>query len=143
MARLKDTGVLAWLYMMRVSDKLQRIAGDDLARYDLTPAQFGVLANLLAEEGISQQALSDRLFVTKGNVCGLIGRLEERGLVERQCCQEDRRANLLYLTAQGKALARRVVPAHEHFISTQMSSLDLHEQQTLRALLRVLDKSIT
>ncbi|MEO8288517.1 MAG: MarR family transcriptional regulator [Chloroflexota bacterium] len=142
MARLKDMGVLAWLYMMRVTDKLHRLEGEHLAKYDLTPAQFGVLAHLIANEGITQQALSERLFVTKGNVCGLIGRLEERGLVQRESDPEDRRSNLLHLTVKGRELAERVVPANEQFISEYMSTLTVDEQHTLRNLLRRLDKSI-
>jgi DNA-binding MarR family transcriptional regulator len=141
-ARLKDMGVLAWLYMMRITDKLHRLEGEHLAKYYLTPAQFGVLAHLIANEGITQQALSERLFVTKGNVCGLIGRLEERGLVHRESDPEDRRSNLLYLTVKGRELAERVVPANEQFISEYMSTLTVEEQHTLRNLLRRLDKSI-
>lgn len=142
MVRLKDRGVVAWLYMMRITDKLHRLEGEHLTGYDLTPAQFGVLAHLVANEGISQQALSQRLFVTKGNVCGLIGRLEERGLVVRHSDPEDKRINLLHLTPKGRELAERVVPAHEQFISEYMSTLSFQEQGKLRSLLRRLDKSI-
>jgi DNA-binding MarR family transcriptional regulator len=142
MARLKDKGVLAWLYMMRVTDKLHRLEGENLAKYKLTPAQFGVLAHLSADDGITQQELSEMLFVTKGNVCGLIGRLEERGLVMRVNDPEDRRSNHLHLTPEGQELAKVVVPANEQFISDYMSVLSLEEQETLRALLRRLDKSI-
>lgn len=142
MARLKDRGVLAWLYMMRVTDKLHRLEGDNLSKYNLTPAQFGVLAHLAGNDGITQQSLSEMLFVTKGNVCGLIGRLEERGLVVRHNDPGDRRSNRLHLTDEGRQLAELVVPANEQFISDYMSALETEEQETLRALLRRLDKSI-
>jgi len=142
MARLKDRGVLAWLYMMRVTDKLHRLEGDNLAKFNLTLAQFGVLAHLSANDGITQQALSEMLFVTKGNVCGLIGRLEERGLVVRVSDPDDRRSNHLHLTPKGRELADQVVPANEQFISDHMATLSPEEQETLRALLRRLDKSI-
>jgi DNA-binding MarR family transcriptional regulator len=142
MARLKDRGVVAWLYMMRVTEKLHRFEGDNLARFNLTPAQFGVLAYLSANDGITQQALSEMLFVTKGNVCGLIGRLEERGLVTRVSDPADRRSNQLHLTEEGRQLAEVVVPANEEFISDHMSVLSVEEQGILRSLLRRLDKSI-
>ena len=128
--------------MMRVFDKLERLSTEDLERFDVTQAQFGVLAHLSAREGISQQELSEKLFVTKGNVCGLIDRLEKRGLVERRFDPEDRRSNLLFLTEEGRKLARRAVPSHEQFMSEQMSALTHEEQQILRALMRKLDKSI-
>jgi len=142
MARLKDKGVLAWLYMMRVTDRLQRLESDNLARYNLTQAQFGVLAHLSANDGISQQKLSEGLFVTKGNVCGLIDRLEERGLVVRESDPEDRRSNRLVLTLQGRELIEQVIPLNEQFISDYMSVLSQDEQETLRSLLRRLDKSM-
>jgi DNA-binding MarR family transcriptional regulator len=142
MARVKDKGVLAWLYMMRVSDKMERLSHDNLLRFDLTPAQFDVLAHLIAAEGISQQTLSEKLFVTKGNVCGLIGRLEERGLVERRTDPEDRRSNMLFLTPAGRELTERVVPAHEQFIREHMSTLDAEQQQQLKSLMRHLDKNL-
>jgi len=142
MARLKDKGVLAWLYMMRVTDRLQRLEGDNLSRHNLTQAQFGVLAHLSANDGISQQKLSAGLFVTKGNICGLIDRLEERGLVVRQSDPEDRRSNRLLLTPLGRELIEQVIPVNEQFISDYMSVLTQEEQEMLRALLRRLDKSM-
>lgn len=142
MSGVRNPGLLAWLYMMRVSNKIHRSSADHLAEYALTVAQFDVLAHLSVKGGISQQALSERLLVTKGNVCGLIDRMESRGLVSRCSHPEDRRLNLLHLTEEGKALAARVVPAQEKFIQQQMQHLSAEEQRTLYALLRDLDRSL-
>ena len=95
MSGVRNPGLLAWLYMMRVSNKIHHASADHLEKYDLTAAQFDVLAHLNAKSGISQQALSERLLVTKGNVCGLIDRMESRGLVSRCSHPDDRRLNLL------------------------------------------------
>jgi len=142
MSGVRNPGLLAWLYMMRVSNKIHRTSADHLEKYDLTAAQFDVLAHLSVKEGISQQALSERLLVTKGNVCGLIDRMESRGLVSRCSHPEDRRLNLLYLTEAGKALAARAVPAHEEFLERQMQHLSAQEQRNLYTLLRDLDRSL-
>ena len=142
MSGVRNPGLLAWLYMMRVSNKIQHSSADHLEGYNLTPAQFDVLAHLSMKGGISQQALSERLLVTKGNVCGLIDRMESRGLVSRCSHPDDRRLNLLHLTEAGKALAARVVPAHEEFLQQQMQHLSSEEQRTLYTLLRDLDRSL-
>ncbi len=141
-AGVQQPGVLAWLYMMRVASKIHHHSMHHLAQYDLTLAQFDVLAHLMANGGISQQALSERLLVTKANVCGLIDRLESRGLVKRCGHPEDRRFNLLHLTEDGAALADRAIPAQEEFIQGQMSALSTDEQRALRTLLRSLDQSL-
>jgi len=115
---------------------------EDLSEYDLTPAQFEVIAKLWGAQGISQQMLAERLLVTKGNVCGLIDRMSVLGLVERRCDPEDRRSNLLFLTDKGMELADRVIPAHERHIAEHMSVLSPEDQRKLAALLRELDRSL-
>src|SRR3954467_12766104 len=96
--------------LARVYHKIQRRETAHLAKYNLTLAQFDVLAQLSANEGITQQRLADVLLVTKGNVCGLADRMSDQGWIERRADPEDRRSNLLYMTAKGKALADQVVP---------------------------------
>src|SRR5438874_7699049 len=79
-----ELGVRTWLHLNRITHTVQRRLTAHLERYELTLAQFGVLAHLQAAPHISQQALADWLFVTKGNIVGLLNRLEDRGLVERR-----------------------------------------------------------
>jgi DNA-binding MarR family transcriptional regulator len=142
MSGLREPGLLAWLHLMRVFSRVQRQEANHLAKYNLTLAQFDVLSRLSVTEGITQQALADQLLVTKGNVCGLIDRLSEQGLVERRADPEDRRANLLYLTAAGRALAQQVVPAHQRVLHSLMRGLDEAEQRQLLGLMRKLDRSL-
>jgi DNA-binding MarR family transcriptional regulator len=142
MKTVRDAGVLSWYHLVRVFDKIHHGSIEQLAPYKLTPAQLNVLAQLDRHGAMSQQALADRLLVSKGNVCGLIDRLERRGLVERCADPDDRRVNVLHLSARGKALADEAIPAHEQYIRRQMSGLNPHEQQVLLTLLGRLDRSL-
>ncbi len=142
MQNLKHSGVLAWLHLARAFSKLQRREADHLRPFGLTVSQFDVVAQLSAAPGMLQTELSERLLVTKGNVCGLVDRLTVAGLVERRTDEQDRRANHLFLTAAGAALAAEVVPAHERFLQDQMAVLTADEQRDLRRLLRKLDRAL-
>jgi|SRR5436190_11883097 len=143
MPGLKHAGLLAWLHMVKVHNKMQHHAADHLECFDrLTPAQFDVLAQVKIAPGINQQNLSDRLLVTKGNTCGLLDRMEMLGLVERRPDPNDRRSKQLYLTGKGEALAETVVPAQEDFLQEHMSALTDEEQHALLSLLRRLDRSM-
>ena len=139
---VRSLGFLAWLHLMRVYDKMQRHSMDHLTAFGLTPAQFDVLAQIDANPGITQQALAEKLLVTKGNVCGLLDRLEAHGLVRRQIDPEDRRSNLLYLTDEGKKIGEAAFPAYEQFIRDHMQVLLPDEQRDLLRLLRDLDNSL-
>jgi DNA-binding MarR family transcriptional regulator len=141
-AGARDPAVLAWYRLVRVFDKIHHGSVGLLAQYGLTPAQLNVLAQLSRHGAMSQQELAGRLLVSKGNVCGLIDRLERRGLVERCADRQDRRINMLHLSEAGRQLATLAVPAHEEFVRRQLSSLSRSEQQELLALLSKLDRSL-
>ncbi|GHO99256.1 MarR family transcriptional regulator [Reticulibacter mediterranei] len=135
-------GVRSWLYLRRIMYKIERHLLLHLEKYDLTPAQFGVLANLQAAPEISQQALANRLFVTKGNIVGLLNRLECRGLVQRRPDPEDGRTHIVSLTEQGATLAAQVVPAHERLVTEYMGLISDEDQLALHNLLRTLNRSL-
>lgn len=141
-AGVRHPALLSWLHLMRIYDKMQQHSADHLHQYSLTPAQFDVLAQLVTNPGISQQELAERLLVTKGNVCGLIDRLEKLGMVQRCEDPEDRRSNRLHLTEKAQRLAAEAIPAHEEFIVEHLSALSWDQQRTLLALLRDLDRSL-
>src|SRR5947209_4621332 len=103
LAQAEDRSLKTALQLMRVHQKLQKQLERVLEGAGLTLPQFDVLANLGMSEGITQQELAGRLLVTKGNVCGLLDRMEAAELVERRSDAKDRRANRLYLTRTGRA----------------------------------------
>jgi len=135
-------GVRTWLHLNRIMHTVGRRLSGHLQDYDLTLAQFGVLAQLQAVPDISQQMLADWLFVTKGNMVGLLNRLEDRGLVERRPDPEDGRTHVVSLTKQGAALAKRVVPEHEELVAECMGLIAPEDQRTLHQLLRTLDRAL-
>lgn len=137
---LRRPSVLAWLRLLRVSQKVERDLARQLKLWGLNNAQFDVLAHVGAAEGITQQELADSLLVTKGNVAQLLGRMERRGLIERR---SQGRTNRLFLTDEGRRTFTEVVPAHEALIDDRLSVLLEEDQKQLFELLRRLDRALT
>ena len=135
-------GVRTWLHLNHIRYTVTRRLSTHLERYDLTLAQFGVLAQLQAVPDLSQQALADWLFVTKGNMVGLLNRLEDRGLVRRRPDPQDGRMHVVCLTEQGAELAARVVPEHEELVAECMEVIAPEEQHMLHQLLHTLDRAL-
>src|SRR5262245_27343766 len=109
---IRRLSLLSWFRLARTFQLVDRKTAEHLKEFDLTVAQFDILAQVGASEGMTQQRLADALLVTKGNVCQLLDRMEARHLVERRPA-ESGRSNHVYLTAEGMALNRRVVPSQE------------------------------
>jgi DNA-binding MarR family transcriptional regulator len=136
---LRRPAVLGWLRLMRVYQKVDRISNEHLKHWGLSVAQFDVLAHVGASEGMTQQELADSLLVTKGNVCQLVDKLEDRGLISRL---HQGRANRLFLTDEGRRLFEQVVPEHEIAIAERFSVLSIEEQARLYELLRKFDRAL-
>ena len=136
---LRTPALLAWLRLLRVHHKVVRVIGEDLRAAGLTTGQFGVLVHVGAGEGITQQELAETLAVTQGNVCQLVDKAEDAGLLERR---QEGRTNRLYLTPRGRARYEELVPAHEALVAAQFDGLTGAERAQLHRLLRDLDRSI-
>ena len=131
--------MLAYVRLLRVSQKIERELESRLRLRGLNNAQFDVLAQVGAAEGLTQQELADHLLVTKGNVAQLVARLEGRGVIERR---PQGRTNRLHLTEEGRRLFEKAVPEHEALVDEHLSALTQDEQRALHALLRKLDRSL-
>ena len=127
------------LRLLRVSHRLSHVLAEELRDSNLSLAQFDVLAHIGAAAGISQQALADGLFVTKGNVCQILDRMEASGLIMRR---KAGRTNQLFLTETGRSLYNQVVPSHEARIVDQFAALPDGEVRHLHNLLRRLDQAL-
>ncbi len=131
----RELPLQTWVRLIRGRERIGRRLEQLFARHGLTPAQFDVLATLQRGEGITQQELSERLLVTKGNVCGLIDRAEAAGWVERRPDPEDRRANRLYLTESGCQRLAETLPAHHAVIERILGQLGPGKLEELHNLL--------
>lgn len=136
---LRRPAVLGWLRLMRVYQKVDRASSEHLRAWDLSVAQFDVLAHVGASEGMTQQELADSLLVTKGNVCQLLDKMEARGWILRR---REGRNNRLFLTEAGRRLFEEAVPAQEAMVSERFSALSEEEQAQLHELLRKLDRAL-
>jgi DNA-binding MarR family transcriptional regulator len=131
--------VLAWLRLVRVFQKVDRVSSDEFRCRGMSVAQFDVLAHVGALEGQTQNHLADSLLVTKGNVCQLLDRMERVGLIERR---QEGRTNRVFLTGEGRALFNELVGEHETVVTGLFNGITPEEQAELLRILRKLDRSI-
>jgi DNA-binding MarR family transcriptional regulator len=108
---------------------------EEFDRYDLTPQQFGLLAFLWLEDGLSQTELSARSQIDRTTMGGLIDRLEKEGMVKRKTHPEDRRAYQVFLTDKGKSLEDELSTVAIQVLSKVTAPLTDQEHATLIRLL--------
>jgi DNA-binding MarR family transcriptional regulator len=119
----QDRAVRVWFRFIRLESRLQMAVAERLREIGLSVPQCDVLTTLTEAEGISQQELAKRLYVTKGNISGLLDRLETAGLVERRSIAADRRQYAIYLTAPGRAAALAAIGVQHGLIAATIGQL--------------------
>ncbi len=131
-----------WVLLARAHAKFVHRMHQVFSSHGLTGPQFDVMATLHRTEGITQQELAAGLLVTKGNVTGVIDRMEAVAWIERRPDPEDRRANRLYLTVNGRKKFSEVVPEHHALLYEVMAGFAPVELNTFCRLLRQFEEGI-
>ncbi len=112
-----------WFRFVRLHRRAAGAIAAELKTLGLSIPQFDLLSTLTEREGLTQQELAERLYVTKGNVSGLVDRLVEAGLVERRAIAGDRRSHALHLTDKGRDLAARGIAAQQAYVRRTLGRL--------------------
>jgi DNA-binding MarR family transcriptional regulator len=97
----------------------------------LKPPHAGILRVINEANGLSQQALGERLGVFPSRLVGLLDELERRGLLERRESPTDRRSYALHLTEAGRDSLERIDRISREHGEALCAALDESERARL------------
>jgi DNA-binding MarR family transcriptional regulator len=111
----ESTGFLLW----QVTNLWQREIKKALEKYDLTHAQFVLLASILwlsmQNEDVTQIALSLHTKIDPMTTSTVLRTLQKKGFIQRQEHSTDTRAKTVGLTTGGEKLAKQAIKTVEKF----------------------------
>lgn len=133
-----------WLRLLTTANTIEAEIRRRLRdQFDTTLPRFDLMAQLeRAPDGIMLSELSRRMMVSNGNVTGLVERLAQEGLIDRQVSESDRRAVQVRLTAEGRRVFAGMARAHADWIAELVGALDPAEQDALSTQLSALKASV-
>ena len=110
----------AWLYSsLLLQDRLDR----ELTRETgISHAYYEILVQLSEAPGrtLRMSQLADRSLSSRSRLSHAVSRLEERGWVRRQVCEDDGRGQLAVLTDEGFAALEAAAPVHVEGVRTHL-----------------------
>jgi len=119
--KLTKTETAAWAGLVRAQQLLLGNVEAELKRKGLSPLPwYDVLLELQRQpDGRLRLAeIGKQVLLSKYNVTRLIDRLEKKGLVEREPCEDDARGAYAAITKDGRALCKRMWPVYHHILRT-------------------------
>ncbi|MGN6866962.1 MAG: MarR family winged helix-turn-helix transcriptional regulator [Solirubrobacteraceae bacterium] len=116
------------------------LVAESMAQEGVRRQQFAVLTSLAEQGAASQAALGRRLWIDRSDLHALLAELERDGLVARVRDPEDRRRNVVTLTAAGKAALRRL---DKRIDAAQTALLEPLSASERRELIKLLDRVVS
>jgi DNA-binding MarR family transcriptional regulator len=122
-----------WIELIRYSSKLEQIIDDNLRQsFGQNISRFDVLSQLERKHD-------------KGNITGLLDRMEKDGLVTRKEKPEDRRSFQINITNKGLKLFDKMADQNAIWVEQSFGSIDLDNMKEMTHFLsdarQTLDKS--
>ena len=131
----ESNAIRVWFRLLRLQARLNVAIAERLRALGVSVPQCDVLMTLTEREGVSQQELAQRLYVTKGNISGLIDRLEAAKYVERRAIVGDRRSHAIFLTDAGRRIAHQGIEVQRRFVSATLGRLPPEKVEAFESIL--------
>jgi DNA-binding MarR family transcriptional regulator len=124
---------LRWA-VTRLARRLRQEAGADLG-----PSQTAALATVERHGPLSPSELAEIERIRRPTVTRIVRHLEQAGLIERVTDPQDGRASILSVTAEGRALLRRLRERKTAYLARRLAALDAEDRRTLERAAELLE----
>lgn len=118
--------------------QMQELNTQALAPFGIDGRELGILLLIASHEPGSQQQAAQRLGIDRTSMVALLDALEDKGLVSRHPHSEDRRRNVVEITAAGRKTVKQATKASERAEAALLAPLTPQEEQTLRKALQAI-----
>ena len=131
--------------LKRTSDILEEAHNNFFDKYDISNTKFNALVIIYngPNEGMILSEIGEQMLVTKGNITGLIDRLEKQVFVTRVRDDVDRRKILVTMTEQGKIFIEKVIEDYKEWTNKILLNIQVDEKnEFIRILKKIQDEIV-
>jgi DNA-binding MarR family transcriptional regulator len=109
------------------------------AGVDLGPSQVAALATVERHGPLSPSELAEIERIKRPTATRIVRHLEEAGLVERVRDPQDGRFSILSVTAEGRALLKRLRERKTAYLAKRLAALNAEDRRTLERAAELLE----
>jgi len=131
-AQLPEGGLSVGYLMARARASLLAGLDAELAPFGLNAMQYAVLKHLADGNARTAADLCRHMYYDTGSMTRILDRLEEKGLLRRERCRDDRRVVFLRVAAAGRAQLPRLRAAGSRVLDDHLAGFNAAEVENLR-----------
>ena len=132
----------AYLELMQTSKAIQDCIKAEMMDNKLNITEFSVLEVLYFKGKQTIQQIGKSILISSGSMTYVIDKLEQKGLLNRIDCPNDRRVIHVVLTEDGMNFMKKIMPNHRDLIDNMFGDLTDQESQTMVKLLKKVSKRV-
>ena len=134
-AQVPEGGLSVGYLMARARASLLAGLDAELAPFGLNAMQYAVLKHLADGNARTAADLCRHMYYDTGSMTRILDRLEEKGLLRRERCQDDRRVVFLRVAAAGRAQLPRLRAVGGRVLDEHLAGFNGAEVETLKTYL--------
>ena len=127
---------LPFLILMQTSKAIHDRIKEEMTKNKLGITEFSVLEVLYQKGKQTIQQIGSLILVSSGSMTYCLDKLEQRGLLSRNACPDDRRVIHVTLTDDGNELMNEIMPKYHVLVDNMFETLDSVEASDLVQLLK-------
>lgn len=127
---------------MKTTKAIQERIRVEIINNGLNVTEFSVLEVLYLKGKQTIQQIGNSILVSSGSMTYVIDKLEQKGLLTRTACPNDRRVIHVTLTEDGNDLMKKIMPNHSNLVNSMFDSLNEEESQTMVKLLEKVSERV-
>jgi MarR family transcriptional regulator, 2-MHQ and catechol-resistance regulon repressor len=120
-----------FLLLMQTSKAIQERIRDEMSKNKLSITEFSVLEVLFYQGKQTIQQIGNRILISSGSMTYVIDKLEQKGIIKRNDCREDRRVIHITLTAEGMEMLENIMPKYQDIVDSIFGDLTDDESELL------------
>jgi MarR family 2-MHQ and catechol resistance regulon transcriptional repressor len=121
---------------MQTSKAIHERIKEEMTKNKLSITEFSVLEVLYQKGKQTIQQIGNCILISSGSMTYVIDKLEQRGLLSRNACPDDRRVIHVILTDDGNELMEEIMPKYRELVDNMFDSLNSDEAEILVHLLK-------
>jgi MarR family transcriptional regulator, 2-MHQ and catechol-resistance regulon repressor len=116
---------------MQTSKAIQERIRDEMSKNKLSITEFSVLEVLFYQGKQTIQQIGTRILISSGSMTYVIDKLEQKGIIKRNDCKEDRRVIHITLTPEGMDMMENIMPKYQDMVDYFFEDLTEDESELM------------
>ncbi|MCV9886508.1 MarR family winged helix-turn-helix transcriptional regulator [Metabacillus halosaccharovorans] len=125
-----------FIVLSRAHRAFNDVVNKHISTFNLNPTEFAVLELLYHKGPQPLQQIGGKILLASGSITYVVDKLEQKGLLERRACPNDRRVTHAQITEKGQQLIQEIFPTHQEKIDEIVSVLTDEEKNLVTELLK-------